>query len=95
MVLGGDTVKLSQCFVVRNVIDFKDLLWRQIFVLGVDFRVSLPGYFKQFAVEDAFPQFDYKTQVTSIQKVIFFSYREGIVGPWEVSLVPIGRIFGH
>lgn len=80
MVLGGDTVKLSQCFVVRNVIDFKDLLWRQIFVLGVDFRVSLPGYFKQFAVEDAFPQFDYKTQVTSIQKVFSSVIGKGLWG---------------
>lgn len=99
--LCGDSVKLSQCSVVRNIVDFKDILWRQIFVLGVDVRVFLPGYFQQFGVGGCSSQFEYKTQVSYgryFQKVFsvrHFSHRKRIVGPWEVSLVSIRRIFEH
>lgn len=99
--LCGDSVKLSQCSVVGNIVDFKDILWRQIFVLGVDVKVFLPGYFQQFGVGGCSSQFEYKTQVSYgryFQKVFsvrHFSHRKRIVGPWEVSLVSIRRIFEH
>lgn len=35
------------------------------FCLGVDFRVSLPGYFQQFGLRGCTSQFEYKTQVFS------------------------------
>lgn len=84
--LCGDSVKLSQCSVVRNIVDFKDILWRQIFVLGVDVRVFLPGYFQQFGVGGCSSQFEYKTQVSYgryFQKVFsvrHFSHRKRLWG---------------